>query len=174
MSADEAFRAAILEDPDDDGPRLIYADWLEERGDPRGEFIRLQCALARMPAGDDRRGDLRARELALLREHEAAWAEPLRPLASGWKWRRGFVERVTTDARQFLTHAGTLFRLAPVREVQFRNAARHVALLAASPHLGRLTGLDLSRNWLGDDGLAALLASPHLGRVRSLNLSGNG
>ena len=32
---DEAFLQAIRENPDDDAPRLIYADWLEERGDPR-------------------------------------------------------------------------------------------------------------------------------------------
>ena len=39
----------ICRDPDDDTARLILADWLEERGDPRGEFIRLQC---RQPAGE--------------------------------------------------------------------------------------------------------------------------
>src|SRR5262249_36968134 len=35
-----AFLDAILEAPEDDAVRLIYADWLEEQGDPRGEFIR--------------------------------------------------------------------------------------------------------------------------------------
>src|SRR4051812_39840541 len=30
---------AVLDRPDDDGPRLVYADWLLERGDPRGEYI---------------------------------------------------------------------------------------------------------------------------------------
>lgn len=38
-----AFIAAIHENPRDDAIRLIFADWLEERGDPYGEFIRLQC-----------------------------------------------------------------------------------------------------------------------------------
>ena len=42
MTHDEAFLQAIIDNPDDDAPRLIYADWLEERGDPRGEFIRVQ------------------------------------------------------------------------------------------------------------------------------------
>ncbi len=40
MSEEQAFLRAILERPDDDAPKLIYADWLEERGDPRGEFLR--------------------------------------------------------------------------------------------------------------------------------------
>src|SRR5262249_49325190 len=46
LSADEAVRQsflqAILDDPEADAPRLIFADWLEEHGDPRGEFIHLQ------------------------------------------------------------------------------------------------------------------------------------
>jgi uncharacterized protein (TIGR02996 family) len=34
MTDDEAFFRAIVDKPDDDAPRLIYADWLDERGDP--------------------------------------------------------------------------------------------------------------------------------------------
>ncbi len=43
----EALLAQILEEPDEDAPRLVYADWLEEYGGEyecaRAEFIRLQC-----------------------------------------------------------------------------------------------------------------------------------
>ncbi|MBA3541481.1 MAG: TIGR02996 domain-containing protein [Deltaproteobacteria bacterium] len=45
--------AAVAEAPDDDAPRLVYADWLMERGDPRGELVALQCALARADAADE-------------------------------------------------------------------------------------------------------------------------
>jgi uncharacterized protein (TIGR02996 family) len=45
-----AFMQAILADPEADGPRLIFADRLEEEGDPLGEFVRVQCELARLPA----------------------------------------------------------------------------------------------------------------------------
>ena len=41
-----AFLAAICDEPADDAIRLAFADWLEERGDPRGEFIRVQVELA--------------------------------------------------------------------------------------------------------------------------------
>jgi uncharacterized protein (TIGR02996 family) len=42
--------AAIVREPEEDTPRLMYADWLEENGDPeRAEFIRLQVELSRMP-----------------------------------------------------------------------------------------------------------------------------
>lgn len=43
----DALLAAILAHPEDDGPRLVLADLLEERGDMRGEFIRVQCELAK-------------------------------------------------------------------------------------------------------------------------------
>jgi uncharacterized protein (TIGR02996 family) len=46
MSDDTAFLARIIAAPADNRPRLVYADWLEEHGDPRGEFIRVQCELA--------------------------------------------------------------------------------------------------------------------------------
>jgi uncharacterized protein (TIGR02996 family) len=68
-----AFLRAILDDPADDGPRLVYADWLEERGDPRGEFIRVQCTLARLDGDDPRRAELDRREATLLRQHGEAW-----------------------------------------------------------------------------------------------------
>jgi uncharacterized protein (TIGR02996 family) len=49
----EPFLSAICAAPDDDTPRLVFADWLQENGDPdRAEFIRLQIAVARGAAGD--------------------------------------------------------------------------------------------------------------------------
>ncbi len=57
MDAAEAeLLAAIERDPDDDDARRVYADWLEERGDPRGEYLRLEMLL--------RGGPARFRELA--------------------------------------------------------------------------------------------------------------
>lgn len=51
VALEAAFLAAITETPDDDTPRLVYADWLEEHGQSdRAEFIRVQCELAKMPA----------------------------------------------------------------------------------------------------------------------------
>src|SRR5438067_2114547 len=46
MSDHAAFLKAIIDHADQDGPRLAYADWLEEHGDPRGEFIRTQIETA--------------------------------------------------------------------------------------------------------------------------------
>src|SRR4051812_26377180 len=50
-----ALEAAIVAQPDEDTPRLAYADWLDEHADPdRAEFIRVQCRLAEVtPAAPD-------------------------------------------------------------------------------------------------------------------------
>jgi uncharacterized protein (TIGR02996 family) len=58
MSDEEALLAAIEQDPDDDATRLVYADWLEEQGDIRGEYLRLEHQLRTIPA---RLEELRAR-----------------------------------------------------------------------------------------------------------------
>src|SRR4029078_6739128 len=77
--------------PDDDAPRLVYADWLEERGDPRGTFVRVQCALARLPADHPRRRELEQVEDSLFQSHGAAWAHGVAGRVSGFKFHRGFV-----------------------------------------------------------------------------------
>lgn len=59
MSIEDAFIQAILSDPSATAPRLIYADWLEERGDPsficRAEYLRVECELDALPKRDPKR-----------------------------------------------------------------------------------------------------------------------
>jgi uncharacterized protein (TIGR02996 family) len=62
----------VLADPNNDDPRRVYADWLAERGDPRGEFIAVQCELARKFDFH-----LVAREQQLRRAHGARWIAEL-------------------------------------------------------------------------------------------------
>jgi len=45
MSAEQALLDECVAHPDDITCRLVYADYLEERGDVRAEFLRLQCEL---------------------------------------------------------------------------------------------------------------------------------
>jgi uncharacterized protein (TIGR02996 family) len=73
MTNDEALLQAIIEDPENDTPRLIYADWLEERGDPRAAYLRAEVELAAL-APD-------APEHA---EAERRLAEARRGLATEW------------------------------------------------------------------------------------------
>src|SRR5580704_9481671 len=120
MSADPFLRA-VLDAPGDDLPRLIYADWLDEHGDPdRAEFIRSQIELARLPRSAPGRKPLRARAAELLRRHRAAWLAPLPRLPevrfNGFE--RGFPSRVVTTEPSFLLYAGEIFRSAPVRRLK--------------------------------------------------------
>lgn len=47
LNPDElSFLGEIETDLDDNTARLIYADWLQERGDVRGEYLRTEVALA--------------------------------------------------------------------------------------------------------------------------------
>jgi uncharacterized protein (TIGR02996 family) len=80
-----ALLAAIYADPADTSRRLVYADFLAERGDPRGEFISLQCNRA-----PDAKPSKREREL--LKNYGREW---LGALDSGLRkqgvlYRRGF------------------------------------------------------------------------------------
>ncbi|MCU0702651.1 MAG: TIGR02996 domain-containing protein [Fimbriiglobus sp.] len=144
-----AFLAAIVAAPDDDLPRLVYADWLDEQGQPeRAEFIRVQCELERCGPDDDRRAALRSRESALLRRHLEAWAGELRtlPAVSEWHFRRGFLHRVTVVAQRFGQIAESLFRLAPtVRALEFTQGSGSVEGLLRTPQLAKIGELGLSR-----------------------------
>jgi uncharacterized protein (TIGR02996 family) len=174
---EKAFLRAIRAHPDDDGPRLVYADWLDERGDPRGEFIRVQCELAGLPAADPRREHLESRQAELLAAHRDAWEAPLRALgAAAIDFRRGLPETATISAGDFSRHAGELFALAPIRGLGVRGLGNEndVAALAESPHLANLATLYLWNNAIGDDGARALAESPYLANLTTLQLVGNG
>src|SRR5213078_614891 len=96
-----AFRQAIIDNPDDDAHRLIFADWLEERGDPRAEFIRVQCELARLPKEAERRWGLEGQELTLLNTQEKKWRAADLGAANvtvRGEFRRGLVETVAMSA----------------------------------------------------------------------------
>jgi uncharacterized protein (TIGR02996 family) len=180
MTHEGAFLSAIIESPDDDGPHLVYADWLEDHGQPeRAAFIRVQIALARLPHQDPRREELEARERQLLEEHGEQWAGPLRDLVDKWEFRRGFVEEVTVGPEHFLAHAGAILALAPIRQAAFDGwAAAEATLtrLAACDALARLAAVGLyfghSRE-CSDDTLRTLASLPPLlGRLDDLHIFG--
>lgn len=83
-----ALLAAVVASPDDDSVRLVYADALSARGDARGEFIAVQCALARNPAD----AQLAKRSQQLLQTHGRTWLAALGPGAGRFTFTRGFVE----------------------------------------------------------------------------------
>lgn len=122
----------ILEDPIDDAPRLVFADWLDETGEPPdallAEVIRLEVWLAR--------ADRRAADPGLSAAETAEYDRHLRRLADVWwahsyRWfrdtdradvDRGFLRAVRTDLRAFPDRAEAIFRRHPITEVHFHDA----------------------------------------------------
>jgi uncharacterized protein (TIGR02996 family) len=73
----EGFERALLADPNDAGAWGAFADYLAERGDPRGEFMQVQLALENESLPKAQRDTLKKKEAELLKKHERAWLGPL-------------------------------------------------------------------------------------------------
>ena len=181
MIDDQALLSAIIADPDDDRPRLVYADWLEEHGQrDRARLIRVQIELAHGPDNaDDTRG-LRAEEEQL----EAACENAL-PRLDGITWggfERGLVRSVyAATPAAFYRHASVIGEMGSVYRVSFDNLDGF-DLLGQVPVLARFTELNVcddphwgirdgDREHRFNDDLQSVLASPHCPRLRRLELN---
>jgi uncharacterized protein (TIGR02996 family) len=148
MNERDALMRAICENPDDDTPRLVFADWLQEHGeDDRAEFIRAQVRfgeLLRHGAPDTAGLARRARELWI--QHGTHWRSEL-PQVADIAWHdaffRGFPERavVTTDA--VLVAHTAIFDHVPIRHLKI-SAFAAVNGFESLPCLQRLKTLSLS------------------------------
>lgn len=129
MTDHDALLRAICESPDDDTPRLIYADFLEDAGEAeRAAFVRAQVELARTPNWEPFAVRCRTRQ----REWSEA-GEPFRyllpPLGPDVTWhaepfRRGLGWRVNvSNLRTWAAIAPRLYRFAPVGELHLKAAA---------------------------------------------------
>jgi uncharacterized protein (TIGR02996 family) len=175
---DVGFFHTFQEDSADDAPRLIYADWLDERGDEasaaRAELIRVQVELARLPLLSVRAAELVERENELLEWGERLWLGEWANVLDGWTFRRGLVEAIRLDVSVFLDRADDLFAAFPTLTVaKLSRAVGDLPELAASPWLAHLRGLDLSDNDITGKDLARLSASRNICLLEALDLSDN-
>jgi uncharacterized protein (TIGR02996 family) len=86
----QALEGALAANPGDLAAHMAFADYLQEQGDPRGEFIQVQLALEDASRTAQERAALQARERELLRTHEDGWLGELAPamdLAGVSDWR---------------------------------------------------------------------------------------
>jgi uncharacterized protein (TIGR02996 family) len=169
-----AFLEAIRESPEDDAPRLIYADWLDDHGQAeRAAFIRVQCELARGP-GEQRRKELEDRERALLVANREAWLGPLDKALSDsdCTFRRGFPEDLTIRPRALVERAEQLEARVPVGRVELSGGFGDPAMkaLLACPHLGWVVGLRYEHPRLTEAGLVMVARSPNLPRLGELSV----
>jgi uncharacterized protein (TIGR02996 family) len=196
----QAFLDAIVANIDDDSPRLMYADWLDEQGDSdRAEFIRVQVERARLPAWDAAQVRLRLREQELLSHHGEEWLAEM-PAIRGARWegfRRGIVAEVSFtsfEAMRQSSHAcrvvapieavtvhwprrregrKTILPIAELRELTLTGYPDYEAFawVAESPQLSTLRRLTAGGLW--GESLEQLVASPHLANLKSLRLPTN-
>lgn len=184
MTTPEQLYRDIVRDPDDDAPRLAYADAIAADQPERAELIRLQVARYR----DERaRGvaheEPSRREVLLLHHHGAAWAQDLAPFAragggrpdqpfKGYGFERGFVAHLRTDPDVIVAHGDQLLELAPIQHLDLTPRGAIVPALT-SPIFGRMRTLTLSQLGLGDAEAIALAERGHLERCEWLDLSAN-
>jgi uncharacterized protein (TIGR02996 family) len=167
----EAFLEAIRESPDDDTPRLVYADWLDEHGESdRAEFIRAQCALARLQAGSPERSQLQKRADKLLRAHGQGWFGPLlKTFKKGVVVERGFLIEIRGRVDQVLHHRADIAAFAPVLQtlgVELGRRSTGLEGLLALDLTGRVRNLEFDRP--NDQQLAAIARAPARGHLDRL------
>lgn len=190
----DALLRAIVRHPDDDTPRLVYADWLQENGrTEEGEFLRVQCRLAAAEPGDPEYAELIEREEEL-RHWLGTHVPGPRPTFPGglaveggnWWWKyteRGFPRFLEFDGyekpgtramRALASGLERAFEVLPTRWLVVRGvtAAQLAALLKQSV-LAKLSQLTVILPSPGSEwGEAAQLLAKcrHLRNLRGLSV----
>lgn len=174
MSDKTALLRAIAAHPDEDTPRLAFADYLDETGNAdRAAFIRGQIELARLKDDSMHRREVAFRCRQLLDAHEEAWLDPRDAFSFDWNWSRGFVETFATSPADLDMQDAGLFRTHPFRRLwvwELNGNADGVELIPAG---NNLTALDLIGNNLNVNQLKKLAKMKHLPHLRELGLMFN-
>lgn len=176
MSDHDALLNAIAEHPEEDTPRLMCADWLEENGDPeRADFVRAQVGLARPGLSGEEKAALVRRLRPYLMNFERRWKSEL-PKIAGVEWgdfNRGLIEEVRApDAQPVVDHAEEIFAVPGIHILRLWRLTAP-ADLARVPELIRLRSLRIILYGTSPAVLRALFASPHLRRLTALDLYGS-
>jgi len=148
MPDDPAFLRMIAATPDDDAPRLVYADVLDERGDPasvaRAEFIRIQCERARHKPDSPEWRELWHRDTALL-----DWAKRWREELPGFHgviyggFIRGFIDHVSVTGEPFAQYFRLIVDSVPIRKLTLGEMDKRTAsVIAGCPHLAEVSELE--------------------------------
>lgn len=158
---DAELEAAIIADPESPAAYEVYADWLLERGEPRGELVTVQLERERAPTDPA----LAARERALLAPYVEA-LDMLGRYASAVQvtWRRGFIDSAVIRAHYESGDAATSY--AELAAMPVAALLRRLEIGAEISHHGRHGGV------VPDDAsvLEAMRAHP-LRDLRSLSFS---
>ena len=153
MNEREAFIHQIRENPDDEFPRLVYADYLEEMGDVRGELIRLQCKLPKLDVMGEPWRTTRRRIKELLNANAERWLAPLRDAGAEGialrSFQRGLIERVVVKQGTAAQALERLCELEPALQYVELRVESHEQLQELELP-AQVTTLDISHNSFQD------------------------
>lgn len=175
---DNPFVQEVRENPRDDTPRLVYADFLEEAGDQRCELIRVQVELASLKTHDPRRTSLEQRETELLQEYGDQWLEEIRELGvhgtSIRCFHKGLVERVKVSPGVWEANGAKICELSPaLHQLQFTQFGQGSQALLRHSLPQQIKTLDLSANGLDEAAIAGVCNSPWIESICQLDLAFN-
>jgi len=165
---------ALIDDPDDLTIRLVYADWLEENGDPaRAELVRIQAE----PGG--RGGKATPRERQLLDANRPALVGGGTVGAVEWlsllgRNAPGDDRDAAVPVQSLSGRSGAVVSPGARHGLDLRGSTVHWDRVAESPVMDLIHELHLSRNSLREKGVRALLASNRLTGLHTLSLQHNG
>ncbi|WP_426751224.1 WGR domain-containing protein [Myxococcus sp. Y35] len=95
--------AAILKDPDNVDAYLVYGDWLQSQGDPRGELIALQHAASQ--ATGTEASDLKRKATALIKKHPSLLlgelADAVKSEELSVEWHLGFIRSARLGQKDY-------------------------------------------------------------------------
>lgn len=167
--AKQSLLDAIIARPEDDDLRLVYADWLEEHGEVRGEFIRLQCELSQLVPYSQAYFAVLNRSEPILQANREHWATELGvKITRKIKYVRGFPSILEVAATDFLKHGKRLQRATPLDWLRLPYSSNRVHKLVDSGLLEPLTGLNLKSQKLSLDEVQAMLQ--HVPNLKRLSL----
>src|SRR5262245_23509431 len=136
MTDGDALYQAILDAPDDDAPRLVWADWLDEQGQPdRAEFVRLQCEFAKLDPGDLRLEEL-TEQFGRLTVNREAWTAGLGPYARNCGFWRGLPDWFELSTGRLVADLNELRRQVPAQCLSLTLSG------GGHPELGNWAGLE--------------------------------
>ncbi|MBV1860713.1 MAG: TIGR02996 domain-containing protein [Nannocystaceae bacterium] len=168
---------AVLSAPDDDAPRVAYADALDARGEPedaaRARFVRAQLSLGNLSSAE---ADSAPEALEALKLEDASgeqWAAMVLTHSERAGFYRGFVEHVHCSAATYVAHGGDLRASAPILHVTITKLDTSLDALLASPHIVGIRSLSLDRMELTDTMLEQLSEASSLSALRWLSIAKN-
>jgi uncharacterized protein (TIGR02996 family) len=162
---------------EDNAPRLILADWLEDHGQAeRAELVRVQCRLADWVPDWQERQALIDRQDELIAAHRDTWLGPLAGLCESVEFVRGLchlrIRGPALGSPEFGVAFGAVAETALVERVRLTQA-KSLKRLAGRSWLGQVPALALDGLAVSDGVLEPLLTGTAAGRVVDLDLSNN-